>query len=127
MRYIVGLADTVSPTDIEEGMRVGCATPLPLLVDLAHYNALTLWCRRIGPTKLDIHIPLPPRIDPSVTLMTVEERPDVTYDEVGGCIDQIRKIKEVVELPLLDVPRDAALTLTFLTLMSLMLLSLCYV
>src|ERR1044072_8174128 len=54
-QYVVGLGERVSPTDIEEGMRVG--------VD------------RNG--KFQIHIPLPPKIDPSVTMMTVEEKPDI--------------------------------------------------
>jgi len=30
---------------------------------------------------------LPPKIDPTVTMMTVEERPDVTYNDIGGCKD----------------------------------------
>jgi hypothetical protein len=29
--------------------------------------------------KYQIQIPLPPKIDPSVTMMTVEEKPDITY------------------------------------------------
>ena len=33
-------------------------------------------------TKYSIQIPLPPKIDPTVSLMTVEDKPDVTYDEV---------------------------------------------
>lgn len=36
-------------------------------------------------------------------MMTVEEKPDVTYDQVGGSKEQIEKLKEVVELPLLKV------------------------
>lgn len=48
-KYVVGLGDRVSPTDIEEGMRVG--------VDRQN--------------KYQIHIPLPPKIDPSVTMMQV--------------------------------------------------------
>ena len=52
-------------------------------------------------TKYFIHIPLPPKIDPSVTMMTVEEKPDVTYNDVGGSKDQVEKLREVVELPLL--------------------------
>ncbi len=36
--------------------------------------------------------------------MTVEEKPDVTYKDVGGGKEQIEKIREVVELPLLHVP-----------------------
>jgi 26S proteasome regulatory subunit T1 len=34
--------------------------------------------------KYAIQIPLPPKIDPTVSLMEVEEKPDVTYDDVGG-------------------------------------------
>ena len=82
-KYVVGLAERVSPTDIEESMRVG--------VD------------RSG--KYQIHIPLPPKIDPSVTMMTVEEKPDVSYADVGGSKEQIEKIREVVELPMLNPER----------------------
>merc|ERR1711920_910425 len=71
--------ENVAPTDIEEAMRVG--------VDRSKYR---------------IQIPLPPKIDASVTMMTVEEKPDVTYDDVGGCKEQIDKLREVVELPLLS-------------------------
>jgi hypothetical protein len=55
--------------------------------------------------KYQIHLPLPPKIDPSVTMMQVEEKPDVTYSDVGGCKEQIEKLREVVELPLLNVRR----------------------
>ena len=61
-KYVVGLGEKVAPTDIEEGMRVG-----------------------VERQKYAIQLPLPPRIDPSVTMMTVEEKPDVTYNEIGGC------------------------------------------
>lgn len=50
-----------------------------------------------------IMLPLPPKIDPSVTMMQVEERPSITYADVGGCKEQIEKLREVVELPLLEV------------------------
>lgn len=85
-KYVVALGDKLSPTDVEEGMRVG--------VDRQKYH---------------IELPLPPRIDPSVTMMTVEEKPDVTYNDVGGCKEQIDKLKEVVELPLLQPERFAKL------------------
>jgi len=78
-KYVVDLGDNVAPTDIEEAMRVG--------VDRSKYR---------------IQIPLPPKIDASVTMMTVEEKPDVTYDDVGGCKEQIEKLREVVEMPLLQ-------------------------
>lgn len=79
---MVSLGDRVSPTDIEEGMRVG--------VDRQKYS---------------IQLPLPPKIDPSVTMMQVEEKPDVTYSDVGGCKEQIERLREVVEVPLLSPER----------------------
>jgi len=77
-KFVVDLSDQVAPTDIEEGMRVG-----------------------VDRNKYQIHIPLPPKIDPTVTMMQVEEKPDVTYSDVGGCKEQIDKLREVVEVPLL--------------------------
>lgn len=58
---------------------------------------------RVDRNKYAIQIPLPPKIDPSVTMMTVEEKPDVTYKDVGGSKEQIAKIREVVEKPLKNV------------------------
>ncbi|CAJ0841241.1 4776_t:CDS:10, partial [Entrophospora sp. SA101] len=81
-KFVVALGERVSPTDIEEGMRVG-----------------------VDRNKYQIQIPLPPKIDPSVTMMQVEEKPDVTYSDVGGCKEQIEKLREVVELPLLQPER----------------------
>lgn len=85
-KFVVGLGERVAPTDIEEGMRVG--------VDRQKYS---------------IQIPLPPKIDPTVSLMTVEDKPDVTYDDVGGAKDSIEKLREVVETPLLHPERFVAL------------------
>ncbi|KDQ60572.1 hypothetical protein JAAARDRAFT_45449 [Jaapia argillacea MUCL 33604] len=81
-KFVVGLGDRVAPTDIEEGMRVG-----------------------VDRNKYQIQIPLPPKIDASVTMMQVEEKPDVTYSDVGGCKEQIEKLREVVETPLLHPER----------------------
>lgn len=61
------------------------------------------WFPRVDRNKYQIHIPLPPKIDPTVTMMQVEEKPDVTYSDVGGCKEQIEKLREVVETPLLHV------------------------
>jgi len=85
-KFVVGLGDKVAPTDIEEGMRVG--------VDRAKYS---------------IQIPLPPKIDPTVSLMTVEDKPDVTYEDVGGAKDAMEKLREVLEMPLLHPERFVAL------------------
>ncbi|KAH7724956.1 hypothetical protein AAVH_07548 [Aphelenchoides avenae] len=81
-KFVVDLADTVAPTDIEEGMRVG-----------------------VDRNKYQIHLPLPAKIDPTVTMMQVEEKPDVTYADIGGCKEQIEKLREVVETPLLHPER----------------------
>ena len=78
-KYVVELSDQLSPTDVEEGMRVG--------VDRKKYK---------------ISLPLPPKIDPSVSLMTVEDRPDVTYNDIGGYKEQLDQLREVLELPLLN-------------------------
>ena len=45
--------------------------------------------RRVDRNKYQIQIPLPPKIDPTVTMMTVEEKPDVTYSDIGGCKEQV--------------------------------------
>jgi len=81
-KFVVGLGEKVAPADIEEGMRVG-----------------------VDRNKYQIQIPLPPKIDPTVTMMQVEEKPDVTYNDVGGCKEQIQKLREVVETPLLHPER----------------------
>jgi 26S proteasome regulatory subunit T1 len=36
----------------------------------------------------------------------VEEKPDVTYSDVGGCKEQIEKLREVVETPMLHVRHE---------------------
>jgi len=65
--------------------------------------------RSVDRNKYQIQIPLPPKIDASVTMMQVEEKPDVTYSDVGGCKEQIEKLREVVELPLLSVVSNSSL------------------
>lgn len=50
-KFVVDLSDQVAPTDIEEGMRVG-----------------------VDRNKYQIHIPLPPKIDPTVTMMQVNTK-----------------------------------------------------
>lgn len=47
-----------------------------------------------------LHFVLPTKVDPLVSLMKVEKVPDSTYDMVGGLDQQIKEIKEVIELPL---------------------------
>ena len=86
-KYVVGLGEKLAPSDIEEGMRVGV--------------------ERGG--KIRIKMPLPPKIDPTVTMMQVEEKPDITYNDVGGVKEQVEKLREVVEMSLLHPERFVAL------------------
>jgi proteasome regulatory subunit len=44
---------------------------------------------------------LPWEKDPAVVAMEIEERPTITYSDIGGLEGQIQEIKETVELPLL--------------------------
>ncbi|XP_049848730.1 uncharacterized protein LOC126316678 [Schistocerca gregaria] len=85
-KFVVGLGEDVSPTDIEEGMRVG-----------------------VDRNKYQIQIPLLPKIDPAVMMMTVEEKPDVTYEHLGSVKEQLERLREVVELPLLHPERFVSL------------------
>jgi len=47
-----------------------------------------------------LHKLLPTKVDPLVSLMKVEKVPDSTYDMVGGLDQQIKEVKEVIELPI---------------------------
>jgi 26S proteasome regulatory subunit T1 len=77
-KFLVSLGERVSPTDLNEGVRIG-----------------------VDRSKYQIQITLPTKIDPQVTMMAVEEKPDITYADVGGCKEQILEIREIVEYPLL--------------------------
>ncbi|CDI84262.1 26S proteasome AAA-ATPase subunit RPT1, putative [Eimeria acervulina] len=85
-KFVVGLGEKVAAMDIEEGMRVG-----------------------VDRNKYKIQIPLPPKIDPTVMMMTVEEKPDVTYNDVGGAKEQLEQLREVLEMPLLHPERFLSL------------------
>lgn len=78
-QFIVTRGQECDQTLLEEGMRVG-----------------------VDRMKHSILLPLPRKIDASVTMMQVVEKPEVTYDDIGGCQEEIEKIKEVVEGPLLN-------------------------
>ncbi|CBK21168.2 uncharacterized protein [Blastocystis hominis] len=81
-KFVSGLDKNVSSVDIEVGKRVA--------VSQDHYT---------------IAKSLDNAIDSSVSNMEIEEKPDVTYDDVGGCADALRELREVVETPLLHPER----------------------
>ncbi|ORE00129.1 PRS7 [Hepatospora eriocheir] len=78
-KFIVGKSKKLDENEISEGMRIG--------VDKVKYSLV---------------LPLPRKIDSTVTLMQIEEKPEVTYADIGGCKNEIEKIREVVEKPLLN-------------------------
>lgn len=78
-KFIVGKSKKLEANEIQKGTRVG--------VDRMKYNVV---------------LPLPRKIDASVTLMQIEEKPEISYNDIGGCKNEIEKIREVVEEPLLN-------------------------
>lgn len=78
-KFIVAKSKKLDPKYIYEGMRIG--------VDRMKYSLIQ---------------PLPRKIDASVTMMQIEEKPTITYNDIGGCKEEIEKIREVVEEPLLN-------------------------
>lgn len=76
-RYVVGCKSTVEPSSLIEGARV----------------ALDL-------TTLTIMRVLPREVDPAVYAMVAERSGEVSFNCVGGLKNEIRELREVIELPL---------------------------
>lgn len=78
-RYVVGCRRQLDKTKLKAGTRVA-----------------------LDMTTLTIMRYLPREVDPLVYNMSHEDPGDVTYAEIGGLQEQIRELREVVELPLLN-------------------------
>lgn len=76
-RYIVGVRNSVDRSKLKKGVRV--------TLDIT-----TLTIMRI----------LPRETDPLVYNMTSFEQGEITFNGIGGLTDQIRELREVIELPL---------------------------
>ncbi|QLG70699.1 hypothetical protein HG535_0A06410 [Zygotorulaspora mrakii] len=76
-RYIVGVRNSVDRAKLKKGVRV--------TLDIT-----TLTIMRI----------LPRETDPLVYNMTSFEQGDISFDGIGGLTEQIRELREVIELPL---------------------------
>ncbi|QPG75396.1 26S proteasome subunit rpt4 [Brettanomyces nanus] len=76
-RYIVGCRSTIKRELLVKGVRVAL-------------DMTTLTIMRI----------LPREVDPSVYSMTTFEPGDMSFASIGGLSDQIRELREVIELPL---------------------------
>mgnify|MGYP001772611015 CR=1 FL=1 len=74
---VVQIADTVDRGKIKPGTRVALNQRGSVIVDV-----------------------LPEYPDPYVQLMEVVEKPNIYYSDIGGLDEQVREIREVVELPL---------------------------
>lgn len=76
-RYIVGCRSTINRQKLVKGVRVAL-------------DMTTLTIMRI----------LPREVDPSVYRMTTFNPGDMSFAQIGGLGDQIRELREVIELPL---------------------------
>ena len=76
-RYIVGCRDKLDRSKLKAGCRV-----------------------TLDQTTLTIMHSLPREVDPSVYQMLSEDPGSVSYSSVGGLHEQIRELREVIELPL---------------------------
>ncbi|CAB0045282.1 unnamed protein product [Trichogramma brassicae] len=78
-RYVVGCRRQLDKNKLKSGTRVA-----------------------LDMTTLTIMRYLPREVDPLVYNMSHEDPGDVSYSEIGGLSEQIRELREVIELPLLN-------------------------
>ncbi|CAH1261732.1 26S proteasome regulatory subunit 10B [Branchiostoma lanceolatum] len=78
-RYVVGCRRQVDKAKLKAGTRVA-----------------------LDMTTLTIMRYLPREVDPLVYNMSIEDPGEVSYSQIGGLAEQIRQLREVIELPLLN-------------------------
>ncbi len=88
--------DTVLVKTSSEGKLIVKVDKNIKMEDLATNTRVTLKSEE----KLKINRILPSKVDPLVSLMRVEKVPDSTYDAIGGLDEQIKEVREVIELPI---------------------------
>ncbi len=76
--FLVSVADYLSDSEMKPGTRVA-----------------------MNKQTLSIVKKLPPSIDPQIMAAEIIEKPEVTYQDIGGLEDQIREVRETIEDPLL--------------------------
>eukprot|EP00607_Mallomonas_marina_P008286 CAMPEP_0182418438 /NCGR_PEP_ID=MMETSP1167-20130531/2872_1 /TAXON_ID=2988 /ORGANISM="Mallomonas Sp, Strain CCMP3275" /LENGTH=390 /DNA_ID=CAMNT_0024592649 /DNA_START=204 /DNA_END=1376 /DNA_ORIENTATION=- len=76
-RYVVGCRTKLDKSKLKPGTRVA-----------------------LDMTTLTIMRPMPREVDPTVFNMLHEESSSIDFGEIGGLSDQIRELREVIELPL---------------------------
>uniref|UniRef100_A0A1I7TFY9 AAA domain-containing protein n=1 Tax=Caenorhabditis tropicalis TaxID=1561998 RepID=A0A1I7TFY9_9PELO len=78
-RYVVGCRRSINKEELKQGTRVS-----------------------LDMTTLTIMRQLPREVDPLVYKMSHEDPGNISYSDVGGLAEQIRELREVVELPLIN-------------------------
>lgn len=76
-RYVVGCRSKLDKKELKQGIRVA-----------------------LDMTTLTIMRPMPREVDPTVFNMLNEESSTIDFSEIGGLSDQVRELREVIELPL---------------------------
>lgn len=76
-RYVVGCAKTIDRSLLKLGTRVA-----------------------LDVTTLTITVVLPREVDPMIFTMAEEQNIKIDFEQIGGLAEQIREVREVVELPL---------------------------
>lgn len=76
-RYVVGVRPQLDKTQLVNGTRV-----------------------TLDVTTLTIMRYLPREVDPLVYNMSHEDPGDISYEAIGGLAEQVRELREVIELPL---------------------------
>lgn len=106
-RYVVGCRNKVNKDKLKQGARVGMPhnthtrTPF-LLPQSCHvfWNWVVLTLIALDMTTLTIMRMLPREVDPLVFNMSLEDPGQVSFSGIGGLSEQIRELREVIELPL---------------------------
>ncbi len=76
-RYVVGCAKNVDRAALKQGTRVS-----------------------LDVTTLTITLVLPREVDPTIQKMAEETTKEIDFDSIGGLAEQIREVREVIELPI---------------------------
>ena len=75
--FVVNVSDQIPPEKLKSGVRVA-----------------------LNKTTLAVIGILPESYDPAVVSAEIIEKPNITYEDIGGLDEQIKEVRETVELPL---------------------------
>ncbi len=75
--FVVNVSDQIPPEKLKSGVRVA-----------------------LNKTTLAVIGVLPESYDPAVVSAEIIEKPNITYEDIGGLDEQIKEVRETVELPL---------------------------